>query len=42
LLDAVSGATYERAGDEMRSPGLYVELAPWIFHFFECLRVIKG
>jgi hypothetical protein len=42
LLDAVSGATYERAGDEMRSPGLYVELAPWNFHFFECLRVIKG
>jgi hypothetical protein len=41
LLDAISGATYERDGDEMRSPGLYVELDPWKYHFFECLRVNK-
>jgi 1,4-alpha-glucan branching enzyme len=41
LLDAISGAIYERAADEMRSPGLYVELHPWNFHFFECLRVNK-
>jgi hypothetical protein len=41
LLDAMSGAICERAGDEMRSPGLYVELDPWKYHFFECLRVNK-
>jgi hypothetical protein len=41
LLDAMSGAIYERAGDEMRSPGLYVELDPWKYHFFEYLRVNK-
>ena len=33
LIDAFSGATYEREGDEMRSPGLYVELGPWGYHF---------
>jgi hypothetical protein len=22
----------------MLSPGLYVELAPWNYHFFQCLR----
>jgi len=38
LMDALSGATYERDGDEMLSPGLYVELAPWKYHFFQCLR----
>jgi hypothetical protein len=27
LIDALSGATYERAGDEMLSSGLHVELA---------------
>jgi Alpha amylase, catalytic domain len=41
LLDMMSGATYQRAGDEMRSPGLYVELAPWNFYFFDCQRVNK-
>lgn len=38
LLDALSGATFERNGDEMLSPGLYVELGPWNYHFFRCLR----
>jgi hypothetical protein len=41
LLDVVSGETYERKGDEMRSPGLYVELGPWKYHFFQCLRTNK-
>ena len=36
LTDAFSGATYDRAGDEMQGAGLYVELAPWKFHFFQC------
>jgi len=38
LLDALSGTRYERDGDEMLSPGLYVELRPWNYHFFQCLR----
>ena len=31
----------ERDGNEMLSPGLYVELAPWKYHFFQCLRTSK-
>jgi hypothetical protein len=38
LIDALSGASYERNGDEMLSPGLYLELGPWNYHFFQCLR----
>jgi hypothetical protein len=34
LSDALSGDTYDRSGDDMRDPGLYVDLAPWGFHFF--------
>lgn len=41
LRDLISGATYERSGGEMLSPGLYVELAPWDFHFFQFLRTNK-
>ena len=36
LSDPVNGVEYTRAGSEMNSPGLYVELGPWGFHFFEC------
>jgi hypothetical protein len=38
FLDAWSDVTFERKGDEMLSPGLYVELAPWNYHFLQCLR----
>ena len=38
LNDALSGATYDREGDEIESQGLYVELAPWNCHLFECRR----
>lgn len=38
LLDVLSSTTYERSGDEMHSPGLYVELGPWAYHFFHFLR----
>ena len=41
LRDLISGVTYERNGGEMLSPGLYVELAPWDFHFFQFLRTNK-
>jgi hypothetical protein len=29
LHDALSGATYDREGDEMRNDGLYIDLEPW-------------
>ena len=35
LLDVLSGQTYERNGDEMRDPGLYVDLKAWNCHFFK-------
>jgi len=38
LKDVLSGAIYERDGSQMRSPGLYVDLAPWNFHFCECVH----
>ncbi len=38
FADLLSGAVYERNGDELRSPGLYVELGPWAYHFFQCVR----
>jgi len=34
LEDALSGAVYDRRGDEMRDAGLYVDLAPWTCHLF--------
>jgi hypothetical protein len=37
LIDALSGASYDRDGEEMLSPGLYVELAGWNYLFFQCL-----
>jgi glycosidase len=33
LTDAFSGEIFERDGDEMSDPGLYVDLHPWGFHF---------
>jgi hypothetical protein len=36
LVDALSGAIYERDAAEMLSPGLYVELGSWSYHFFRC------
>jgi hypothetical protein len=41
LMDPLSGMTYERSGDQMQSPGLYVELAPWDYHFFQCMPMNK-
>ena len=36
LTDALTGATYERSGDGMFAPGLYVDLPPWGCH---CLQI---
>ncbi len=33
LADQLSGVTYQRSGDEVRSSGLYVDLGPWDQHF---------
>ena len=38
LTDVLSGASFERAGDEMLSPGLYVDLGPWSCHFLQGQR----
>lgn len=37
LKDAFTSAEYEREGDEMCGPGLYVDLPAWGFHFLEWL-----
>lgn len=34
LLDPLNGEQYERVGDELRQPGLFVELAAWRYHVF--------
>jgi Alpha amylase, catalytic domain len=33
LVDALSGESFDRNGDEMCDPGLYVDLKPWNYHF---------
>jgi hypothetical protein len=38
LTDALSGEVFKRVGSEMRSPGLYVALDPWRFHFWQVAR----
>ena len=35
LTDLFAGAVYQRDGDEMCNPGLYVDLPPWGFHFLK-------
>ena len=32
LTEAFTGEVYERDGNELRSPGLYVDLQPWGLH----------
>ena len=35
LVDLLSGDAFERNGDEMTDPGLFVDLKPWGYHFLE-------
>jgi hypothetical protein len=35
LTDMLADVSYEREGDGMLSPGLYAELRPWGYHFFD-------
>jgi len=39
LNDVLTGAIYDRNGDEMHDPGLYVDLVPWGFNIF-CLDLL--
>jgi hypothetical protein len=41
LIDLLSDVTYTLEGNDMASRGLYVELAPWNFHFFRFLQTGK-
>lgn len=41
LHDVFAGLTYARDGDEMASSGLYVDLVPGNFHFFQCKGAAK-
>lgn len=38
LIDSLTGDVYERDGNEMRDPGLYVDLEGGKFHFLKLLR----
>ena len=35
LIDALSDASYDRDGNDMAASGLYVELQPWSYCFFQ-------
>jgi hypothetical protein len=35
LNDVLSGDSYDRSVDEIRDAGLYVDLKPWGYHFFQ-------
>jgi hypothetical protein len=35
LDDRLSGETFERSGNDMRDAGLYVDLKPWEYNFFQ-------
>ena len=42
LVDALSEASYDRDGNEMASSGLYVDLKPWSYSFFQCQLTGQG
>ena len=42
LADASSEVICNRDGHEMLSPGLFLELGPWDFHFFHCSHIARG
>ena len=39
LEDQLSGARFDRDGNQMQSPGLYVDLGPWNYHVLQCKPV---
>jgi hypothetical protein len=38
LTEAFSDWSFDRDGDEITGAGLYIELKPWGYYFFQCLR----
>jgi hypothetical protein len=42
LTDAFSGEMYDRQGDEMSDPGIYLEMEPWNWNFFRCRRLLPS
>ncbi len=42
LRDKMSDANYQRSGDEIQSWGLYVDLAPWHYHFLQSFLAIAA
>jgi glycosidase len=42
LIDTLSDISYDRDGDEMTSPGLYLELKPWCFCAFQFQRTLSA
>jgi len=42
LSDALSSADFVRNGNELQSTGLFVDLAPWSFHFLQCHPARQG
>jgi hypothetical protein len=39
LADAITDVSFERNGDEMQNPGLYVALGPWENHFLRFFKI---
>ena len=39
MTDALSGDVYDRHGNELLSPGLYVDLQPWKYHFLRLNKI---
>lgn len=42
LTDMITSAIYDRDGDEMISPGLYVDLEPWSYHLLQFAEATAG
>ena len=39
LQDRIGAAVYERAGEDLQSRGLYLDLAPWCYHAFSVQKL---
>ena len=42
LTDLLGDAVFERDGDELADPGLFVDLAPWQFHLLALRAPRRG
>ncbi len=36
LAELLADGEFERSGDELHGPGIYVELRPWGYHLLTC------